>query len=78
MAHDEHGGGVTIDEIKVAVQEGIPFVVKMADGRRYTVTDRHRVALAPTSIMVVDEKDLPHMLPLRTMTGISYLAPEEK
>ena len=69
---------VTIDQVKIALDEGIPFVVKMADGRQYIVTDRHRVALGPTYIMVIDEKDLPHMLPLRTLTGISYLASEEK
>ena len=69
---------VTIEQVKIAMNEGIPFVIKMADGRQYTVTDRHRLALGPTYIMVVDEKDLPHMLPLRTLTGISYLASEEK
>ena len=69
---------MTIDHVKVALNEGIPFVVKMADGRKYAVTDRHQVALGPTYIMLVDEKDLPHILPLRTMTGISYLAAEEK
>lgn len=69
---------MTIDHVKLALNEGIPFVVKMADGRKYTVTDRHQVALGPTYIMLVDEKDLPHILPLRTMTGISYLAAEER
>jgi hypothetical protein len=69
---------MTIDHVKLALNEGIPFVVKMADGRKYVVTDRHQIALGPTYIILVDDKDLAHMLPLRTMTGLSYLAAEEK
>ena len=45
----------------------------MADGHNYKVTDRYRIALGSTYVMVVDEKDLPHVLPLLTMTGLSYL-----
>ncbi len=56
------------------MREGVPFVIKMADGNQYTVTDRAHIALGSTYAMVVDEKDLPHVLPLLTMTGISYLA----
>ena len=64
---------MTRDHIQTAMNEGIPFVIKMADGATYTVTDRSRIALGGTYVMLVDEKDLPHVLPLLTMTGISYL-----
>jgi len=64
---------MTRDRIQVAISEGIPFEIRMADGRKYRVTEEYRIALGSTYVMVVDEKDLPHVLPLLTMTGISCL-----
>lgn len=64
---------MTRDHIQTAINEGVPFVIRMADGEKYTVTDRQRIALGGSYVMVVDDKDLPHVLPLLTMTGISYL-----
>lgn len=65
--------GLTRDRVQVAIDEVIPFETKMADGRKHRVTDAYQIALGSTYVMVVDEKDLPHVLPLLTMTGISYL-----
>ena len=65
---------MTRDQVMIALNEGIPFAVNMADGRQYRVTDRYQVAVGPTRIVVIDEKGLAHVLPLLTMTGISYLA----
>jgi hypothetical protein len=48
---------MTRDPIIHAIEEGIPF----------------RISLGKTTAVVVDEKDCPHLLPLRTMTGISYV-----
>jgi len=59
------------------MREGIPFVINLADGRQYTVASRSQIALGSTYVMLVDEKDSPHMLPLLTMTGISYLKTQE-
>ena len=67
---------MTKEQVKIALNEGIPFAVNMADGRQYIVTDRDQVALGSTRIVIVDEKGLAHVLPLLTMTGISYLAAE--
>ena len=64
---------VTRDAIETAVRKGIPFVINMADGRQYAVTDKSKIAWGTTRVVVLDERDLPHMLPLLTMTGISYL-----
>ncbi len=55
------------------MREGIPFVIKMADGEKYEVTDRYKIALGRNYVMAVDKRDLPHVLPLLTMTGIRYL-----
>jgi len=64
---------MTRDKIQTAINEGIPFLIKMADGEKYEVTDRYQVALGRTTVIVVGQDDMPHILPLLTMTGISYL-----
>ena len=68
---------MTRDAIETAVREGIPFIINMADGRQYEVHDKSRIAWGTTRVIVLDERDLPHMLPLLTMTGISYLPKED-
>ncbi len=64
---------MTRDKIQTAIKEGIPFLIKMADGEKYEVADRYRIALGKTTVIVVGKDDMPHVLPLLTMTGISYL-----
>jgi hypothetical protein len=64
---------MTRDKIDMALREGIPFVIKMADGEKHEVTDRNQVALGRSTVVVIDKDDLPHLLPMLTMTGISYL-----
>jgi hypothetical protein len=64
---------MTRDKIQTAIREGIPFLIRMADGQKYEVADRYRIALGKTTVIVVGKDDMPHVLPLLTMTGISYL-----
>ncbi|MBM3880628.1 MAG: hypothetical protein FJ387_13075 [Verrucomicrobia bacterium] len=64
---------MTRDQIETAIREGIPFVIRMADGEKYEVSERYRVALGKTTVIIVGDNDMPHVLPLLTMTGISYL-----
>jgi hypothetical protein len=64
---------MTRDQIQTAINEGIPFEIKMADGEKYSVREKFQIAVGRTSVAVFDEKDLAHILPLLTMTGISYL-----
>ena len=45
----------------------------MADGKSYEVREPWKIAIGRTRIVVLDDRDLPHMLPMLTMTGISYL-----
>jgi hypothetical protein len=45
----------------------------MADGEKYEVADRYQIALGQTTVIVVGKDDMPRVLPLLTMTGISYL-----
>ena len=63
---------MTRDQVQTAIKEGIPFEIRMADGARYKVKERYQVAVGRTSVVVFDERDLAHILPLLTMTGITY------
>jgi hypothetical protein len=64
---------MTRDKVQTAIDEGIPFLIRMADGEKYEVSDRYRIALGKTTVIVLGKNDMPHILPLLTMTGISYL-----
>jgi hypothetical protein len=64
---------MTRDQVQMAIKEGIPFEIRMADGARYKVKQPHQVAVGRTSVVVFDDRDLAHILPLLTMTGITYL-----
>jgi hypothetical protein len=63
---------MTRDHVVTAIQEGIPFQISMADGKTYVVADQYRISLGKTTVVLMDDKDCPHLLPLLTMTGISY------
>jgi hypothetical protein len=69
------GKTMTRSQIELAVKEGIPFVIRMADGEKYEVADQSQIAFGKTFVIVVQD-DLPHVLPLLTMTGLSYLKPK--
>ena len=66
---------MTRDVFETAAREGVPFVIKMADGEKYPVNTRDRIIIGNTRVVVMDDKDIPHVLPLLTMTGVSYLPP---
>ena len=67
---------MTRDALQAAVREGIPFVINMADGKSYEVREPWKIAVGRTRVVVLDDRDLPHVLPMLTMTGISYLPNE--
>ncbi len=64
---------MTRDVLETAAREGVPFVIKMADDEKYRVNTRDRIIVGNTRVVVMDNKDIPHVLPLLTMTGVSYL-----
>ena len=64
---------MTRARIQTAINKGIPFLIRMADGEKYEITDRYQVALGRTTVIVVGKNDMPKVLPRLTMTGISYL-----
>jgi hypothetical protein len=65
---------MTREVIETAKVEGVPFSIKMADGREYRVDRADQIHIAKTHVVVIDNKTLPHILPLITITGLSYLA----
>jgi hypothetical protein len=67
---------MTRDKVQTAIREGIPFVIKMADGKKYEVADPYKIALGRTTVIILGNDDMPHILPLLTMTGISYRKPK--
>ena len=69
---------MTRDQIQMAIKEGMPFEIRMADGAKYKVREQYQVAVGRTSVVVFDDKDLAHILPLLTMTGITCLKPNSK
>ncbi len=69
---------MTTDQVQTAINEGIPFVIRTADGEKYEVVDRYRIALGRTSVILVGDDDMPHVLPLLTMTRISYINPKRR
>ena len=64
---------MTREVIETAKVEGVPFSIKIADGREYRVDSPDQIHIAKTHVVVIDNKTLPHMLPLLTITGVSYL-----
>jgi hypothetical protein len=68
---------MTRDVIETAKLEGTPFSIKMADGREYRVDNPEQIHIAKTHVVVIDSRTLPHILPLLTITGLSYLNPKK-
>ena len=64
---------MTRDQITTAKREGIPFEIKMADGRSYMIKDEEQLGIGLTIVTVIDNEDVAHVLPLLTMTGVSYI-----
>jgi len=61
-------------QIEAAVERNLPFTLQMADGKEYRVPHRDYIFLPPKAAFVVVSDDVGHVfvLPLLTMTGLSY------
>jgi hypothetical protein len=66
--------GVTRNNIQAAIERNVPFSIRMADGREYRMPHSDYISLSPTGTTAVVYDDLDHVwvLPLLTMTGLSY------
>jgi hypothetical protein len=68
---------MTRDTLVTATKEGIPFLVSMADGRQHKVNDIFDIALSQTNAFVVGDDGQVHILPYLTITGLTYLEPDD-
>ena len=68
---------MTRSQVETAINEGLPFLIRMADGEKYEVVENHQIALGKTSVAIFKD-DVAHVLPLLTMTGITYLSKKGK
>lgn len=64
---------MTRQQLEAVIGEGVPFIVRLADGRSYPVPHRDNVSLPPknaTVAVVYEDDETVHVLPMLTMTGI--------
>jgi len=64
--------GMTRNQVESAVARGVPFRLRMADGREYPVPHPDYISLPPKAahVIVYDDEGHFHVLPLLTMTGL--------
>jgi hypothetical protein len=64
---------VTRNQIESAIHRGVPFTLRMADGREYLVPHPDYISLSPkgTFVTVYDDEERFFVLPLLTMTGLA-------
>ena len=69
---------MTRTQIESAMQAGVPFTLRMADGREYAVPHRDYISVSPkgTFVTVYDDEERFVVLPLLTMTGLASSAPK--
>ena len=70
---------MTRKQIESAVASGIPFTLRMADGKEYAVPHPDHISLPPNASYVIVYDDEGHftVLPLLTMTGLESKVPED-
>lgn len=65
---------MTIAQIESAIERGTPFSIQMADGKEYKVPHPDYISLPPKGsfVVVFDDHEHAFVLPLLTMTGLTY------
>ena len=63
---------MTRQQVESAVASGLPFTLRMADGREYPVPHRDYISLPPQAsyVIVYDNEGRFTVVPLLTMTGL--------
>jgi len=63
---------MTRHQIETAIANGLPFILKMADGKEYPVPHSDFISLPPAGsyVIVYDSEGGFNVLPLLTMTGL--------
>lgn len=68
---------MTRKQIENAVATGLPFTLRMADGKEYPVPHPDHISLPPNAsyVIVYDDEGGFTVLPLLTMTGLGSKVP---
>jgi hypothetical protein len=63
---------MTREQVESAAASGIPFTLRMADGKAYSVPHRDYISIPPRGsyVIVYDDHGRFNVLPLLTMTGL--------
>lgn len=63
---------MTREQVESAAGSGIPFTLRMADGKAYPVPHRDYISIPPRGsyVIVYDDHGRFNVLPLLTMTGL--------
>jgi len=71
---------MTRDQLVDAVARGVPFTLKMADGREYPVPHRDYISIPPKGacVLVYNDQGRFTILPLLTMAGLESQLPDFK
>jgi len=66
-----------IEQLNLALREGLPFEIATAAGDKFRVHHAHQLAFAEGAgaVFIVTDDGLGHIIPLLTMTSITYLNP---
>ena len=69
---------MTRKQVESAIESGVPFTLRMADGKEYTVPHRDYIWLPPNASYVIVHENDGHftVLPLLTMRGLRSKAPD--
>jgi hypothetical protein len=70
---------MTRNQIESAIQSGVPFTLRMADGKEYAVPHAGNIWLPPNASYVIVHEDDGYftVLPLVTMTGLRSKEPKQ-
>ena len=67
-----------VDQIKERLQNGFrPFTLRLSDGRQFTVPHRDFIAVTPRVVVVIDEKEISHVINPLHIVSISEATHKE-
>ncbi|HEV2210289.1 MAG TPA: hypothetical protein VG167_16040 [Verrucomicrobiae bacterium] len=69
---------MTREQVESAAASGVPFTLRMADGKEYPVPHRDYISIPPRGLYVIvyDDQGRFTVLPLLTMTGLHSSLPD--
>ncbi|HZR19515.1 MAG TPA: hypothetical protein VFE51_19665 [Verrucomicrobiae bacterium] len=69
---------MTREQVESAAAIGVPFTLRMADGKEYAVPRRNYISIPPRGLYVIvyDDRGRFTVLPLLTMTGLQSSVPD--